>query len=295
MDVIFELDNDEKNWWSNVIKEFRQEIVAKPQSYVDAYITKNEASLDTIRKDVSGFILQIRSSCWSTYLIDEVDFHKKVISHLIREREIPSTILQELVETELFEDSLISSDKTVLLKGLSDLVGDFAGRIMPYIYDLSLSTTNSRRSRAGNTFEAIIAHMMQLYGYPYEDQSSLGTSFYSKHELGKMVDGVIPGAEAYNSNRSKCHIVTMKTTLRERWQEVVEELKRTNIPHIYLLTLDDSISKGVFKTMKHHNITIVDYLEVKERFPEDKNIMSFEEYFEREIPHTLSYWERQND
>lgn len=295
MDVIFELDDNEKEWWGNVIREYRNEIVAKPNLYVDSYIREKGVTLEIIRSNVSGFVFNIRSSCWSTYLIDEVDFHKKVISHLIREREIPSTILQELMETELFEASLISSDKTVLLKGLSDLVGDFAGRIMPYIYDLSLSTTNSRRSRAGNTFEAIIAQMMQLYGYPYEDQSSLGNSFYSEHGLGKMVDGVIPSAEAYARSRNQCQIVTMKTTLRERWQEVVEELSRTNIPHIYLLTLDGSVSGNVLETMRHQNITLVDYLEVKERFPDYKNIMSFEDYFEKEIPHTLSYWERQND
>ena len=294
MYVIFELDDNEKQWWKDVIKEHRNAIVAKPQHYVDSYIKEEKITLDIVKKDISGFIFDIRSSCWNTYLIDEVDFHKKVISHLIREREMPGAILTELVETELFETSLISSDKKELLKGLSDLVGDFAGRIMPYFYDLSLSTTNSRRSRAGKTFEAIIAHMMQLYRYPYEDQSSLGTSFYSKHGLGKMVDGVIPGAKAYASSRNQCQIVTMKTTLRERWQEVVEELNRTNIPHIYLLTLDGSISENVLQTMKHQNITLVDYLEVKKKFPNYKNIMSFEDYFEREIPHTLSYWERQN-
>jgi hypothetical protein len=31
----------------------------------------------------------------------------------------------------------------------------------------------------------------------------------------------------------------MKTSLRERWQEVAEEIERTKIPEIHLLTVDE--------------------------------------------------------
>jgi hypothetical protein len=34
----------------------------------------------------------------------------------------------------------------------------------------------------------------------------------------------------------------MKTSLRERWQEVAEEIERTKIPEIHLLTVDEDIS-----------------------------------------------------
>ena len=106
-----------------------------------------------------------------------------------------------------------------------------------------------------------------------------------------MVDGLIPGIDAYKEHRSKCAILTMKTTLRERWQEVVEELHRTNVPHVYLLTLDDSIGDNLLDTMRNHNITLVAPLYVKERNEGKRNLISFEELFNRELPHILEYWE----
>ena len=96
--------------------------------------------------------------------------------------------------------------------------------------------------------------------------------------------------EAFNENRSRCIIATMKTTIRERWQEVVEELNRTNIPSIHLLTLDTGITENVLTLMKNHNITLVTYREIKAKFPLFTNVMDFEAFFGSEIPHTLEWW-----
>jgi predicted nucleotide-binding protein (sugar kinase/HSP70/actin superfamily) len=83
----------------------------------------------------------------------------------------------------------------------------------------------------------------------------------------------------------------MKTSLRERWQEVVEEINRTNIPHIYLLTLDGTITENVMNVLHSHNITIVTYQTIKDNLSGFDNIMSFEEYFRHDIPHALDYWD----
>ena len=85
----------------------------------------------------------------------------------------------------------------------------------------------------------------------------------------------------------------MKTSLRERWQEVVEEIHRTNIPEIFLLTMDDKISKSKADQMGQHNVTIVVPKSVagNEKLANLKNIISFEEYFFEEIPSMLKYWE----
>lgn len=86
----------------------------------------------------------------------------------------------------------------------------------------------------------------------------------------------------------------MKTSLRERWQEVVEEVVRSNLPNIYLLTVDDNISENKITQMSQHNIILVVIESVKEKLSSFRSVLSFEEYFSREIPNILSYWEEEN-
>ena len=288
--IIFELEEKEKNLWKKQIKDLRKKLVKKPSDYVEEILDQKKISKDDVAKNISEFIVYLRENCWAIYLEDEVKFHREIISQLINDRDLPNGILKALLNNnkDVFVNCGVDRDK--FYKELSSLIGDFSGRIMPYLYDLSLSTTNSRRARAGKTFETIISHIIKLYKYPFEDQSALGSIFYEKNGLSKIVDGVIPGAASYFDNRSKCTILTMKTTLRERWQEVVEEQKRTNIPHVFLLTLDDNITKGVLDTIRQHNITIVTYDWIKNKFKECKNIISFLYFFNTEIPHTLEYW-----
>lgn len=86
----------------------------------------------------------------------------------------------------------------------------------------------------------------------------------------------------------------MKTTLRERWQEVAEELQRTNVPHIYLLTVDKDVTLNTAEIMKQYNITLVLYKKDKDRSLKGcANVIDYETFFLKEMPHILSYWKKQ--
>ena len=89
----------------------------------------------------------------------------------------------------------------------------------------------------------------------------------------------------------------MKTTLRERWQEVVEEITRSNLLNIYLLTVDEDISILKAKQMAEHNIVLVVLKKIKEQPSLNKmrNIIDFETFFTKEIPSVMDYWENNND
>ena len=88
----------------------------------------------------------------------------------------------------------------------------------------------------------------------------------------------------------------MKTTLRERWQEVVEEISRSNLPNIYLLTVDDDISENKATQMAQHNIVLVVLNSVKQNkaLKDKKSIIDFETYFLKEIPNIMKYWDQDN-
>ncbi|MPT32704.1 MAG: hypothetical protein E2600_13785 [Chryseobacterium sp.] len=194
----------------------------------------------------------------------------------------------------LIEQNIAGKSGEDLRESVRDLCGEYAGRVFPYLYALSLSNTNSRRSRAGKTFEAIIYKIYDLLGYSFDSQNRLGRKIFNDVGLGKKVDSVLPGIAEFNQRRNKTIIGTMKTSLRERWQEVAEEIERTKIPEIHLLTVDEDISVSKAAEMGNHNIVIVafSWIAESEKLKKAKNIVSFEEYFFEEIPGIIEYWKK---
>lgn len=295
MKAILELDEDEIIWWLKKIKEIRSKYVLPPKDLVKNYIDtiKDAPDYQERVRNTSAFIRNIRDNTWSTYVESELLFYKEVVKELLEERVHPHDVLSTVITEEAIRKIVSSKNHEEVLKKVSELFGDFTGRIFPYFFELSKSVTNSRRARAGKAFEEIVHSIMDAYCYPYDDQSELGKKTFEQKGLGKMVDGILPGMNAYDVNRAKCLVVTMKTTLRERWQEVVEELNRTNVPSIHLLTLDNGISANLLNLMRNHNITLVTYKDVKDRFDNTfTNIISFETFFNTEIPHSIDWWRR---
>jgi hypothetical protein len=289
----FELDVSEKKWWSDAIKSLRDEHIKEPSRYINKVLEEMRIDAKTLEKGVEEALNQLRAESWAAYVGDESRFHKLIVTYLTQERPMPRKILSGLINTELDPEEISGLDKSALFEKLSRVVGDYAGSVMPYIYALCLSTTQSRRSRAGNEFEAILEAFMDILGYPYDTQKKISTNLFKETGLGKKVDLVVPDADAYKRQRSMCAIVTAKTTLRERWQEVAEELSRTGVPHIYLVTLDTSITHNVINTMKPYNITlVVRTSEKRAKFADIDTVKSLDELFFKELPHILSYWKK---
>lgn len=72
-------------------------------------------------------------------------------------------------------------------------------------------------------------------------------------------------------------LISAKTTLRERWQEVPEEMGRTGAREMFLVTLDDTISKEVIENLNDNNIQIVVTQTIKEeRYKSNHSVISFE-------------------
>jgi len=292
LNLITSLDDAERAWWQETIKEFRGRIIKEPKAYALEIINKEGITREQLTKDTEKYLELLREAVWQRYLIDEAQFHREVISHLIQTRDLPRNILTQILNEDFFGEDYAKLSKEEVLRRMSKIVGDVAGRVMPYIYELSLSTTQSRRSRAGKVFEKIIETFFDIFGYAYSNQSALGNAAYNAQKLGKKVDLIVPDVETYLSNRSKCAVITMKTTLRERWQEVAEELNRTNVPHIYLLTVDEGVSGNTADIMHQYNITLVLYKRAKTKtFMQHSNVIDYETFFLKEMPYILNYWD----
>tara|TARA_B100000745_G_scaffold296224_1_gene241317 strand:+ start:2495 stop:3391 length:897 start_codon:yes stop_codon:yes gene_type:complete len=289
--IITELSDVEKQWWDETIKQFRSEFIREPKHYSDTTLRQKGVTLEQLQENTDQMIEELREETWQLYLLDEAVFHQEVLAYLVRERDLPKNILNAIIDEKVLTEDYKDIGKEEFTLRIAGVIGEYTGKVMPYIYALSLSTTQSRRSRSGQTFEAIVESFMDVFGYSYDNQSSVGTDSFSESGLGKKVDLIVPGMEEYSRNRSKSAVVTVKTTLRERWQEVAEELQRTNVPHIYLLTADTGVSVPTIDTMSRYNITLVVYSTEKEgKFANKENVMDFQTFYNQEMPHIISYW-----
>jgi hypothetical protein len=288
--LLIELPFDEDVNFRGKVRVLRDKAIPSATVLVNETITQNKWMLDNLLKtgNISEAIHRLREGSYHLFLEAEAKFNVDIVNYIGQHVETPRKILEAIIEEKLPDSAKMSQ----IRESVQSICGEYAGRIMPYIYIICQSNTQSRRSRAGQVFEQIIYSMYNLYEYPFDSQQKLGRDHFQKVGLGKKVDSVLPGIKEFETRRDKVIIGTMKTTLRERWQEVVEEIERTRIPKIYLLTADDDIARSKALEMGKHNIVLVVYKSVKdtEDLRDLLNIISFEQYFLQEVPNELSFW-----
>lgn len=286
--IITEIPLSEQKEFDALIKRYREKYIRNSKTIVDTIYVEDSSYHDRIvQKDVSATIRDLRERVWQEYLKDEVNFNALLMKDLYDKLQTPRDILDKLVD-----DNILSKEGDTLTRFVKEVCGEYAGRVFPYVYRLSLSNTQSRRSRAGSTFESIMYKIYESLEYSYDSQRKVGRKTFDTLGLGKKVDSILPSVECYAKRRNKTIVGTMKTTLRERWQEVAEEIERTKIPEIHLLTVDEDISSNKGKEMSQHNIIVVAYkwIAEKKELAGMKNIISFEEYLFDEIPSILAFW-----
>lgn len=287
--IVINIGADESKKFDKLIRSYRQKYIRPSQVIVNDICNIHGEILQSVieGKEVSYIINKLRSEVWYEFLKDEVEFNAVLMKDLYKILDTPKEILDTLINHRIAD-----KQGEELYDSIKDLCGEYAGRIFPYLYKLSLSNTQSRRSRSGKTFEAIIYKIYETLGYRFDSQNKVGRKIFSDVGLGKKVDSILPGIKEFNKRRNKTIIGTMKTSLRERWQEVAEEIERTKIPEIHLLTADEDISLSKAEEMGKHNIIVVTYSWVAEsdKLKLAKNIISFEEYLFQEIPLIFDFW-----
>ena len=150
----------------------------------------------------------------------------------------------------------------------------------PDLRALFLSISQSRKSRGGKDFELQLQRLLELMEVPYQPPNRT-----------HRVDFMIPSYEHYARNRNQCIVVSAKRTLRERWQEVVDELHKMNCPNVYLATADERISEDKKDDIWRRNIYLVVWDEVKARhFPTDDSVVSYSHLAGEVIPHFAQFW-----
>lgn len=143
-----------------------------------------------------------------------------------------------------------------------------------------LSLTQSRRQRAGASFEEVVQTLFRALGYPYTPQPELS---------GSKPDFVLPSLSHYDAFAADCMIFTCKRTLRERWRQVVTEGLTGQA--FYLATIDEGISRPELAKMKDRSVIVVVPKLIREKFYRDQlNVISFESFFDHHLDPAVSRW-----
>lgn len=165
----------------------------------------------------------------------------------------------------------------------SELVSRALQALYPDLWKVFLSRSQSRKQRGGQDFQDQIKTMFRLTGIPFVEQTR---EFHT--------DFVIPSQTFYEQDRTRAIIFSVKRTLRERWQEVVEELYHTRCPNVYLATANDvnKISQGThIEGLRRYNMHLVVWDQVKQtKFPNEPAVKSYTDFATHEIPTLRSFW-----
>ena len=156
---------------------------------------------------------------------------KANFSHLVQE--------VERVAYEIY----LESESRVYSELLDEFVGDGSNRIINedkfiVLNQFFTSLSNSRKSRAGDTFELNIKNMLERLNYPFVHQAKLGDD---------RPDYIMPTQSHYEALPADCIIFTCKRTLKERWKQIVSEGSTGTT--FFLATIDEKISGSGLKNM----------------------------------------------
>lgn len=273
--------------FKDFIKSNRSDMIPRSDVLVNLVMkesTFNEKDSAYFLENANEILYYLRKECWVKYQLLEKDLDKVLMGALIKED--PSIM-------KYFSQK--GNQTVITIEDVQEIIANFLDHHGSHIFELSKSHTNSRRSRAGNEFEFIMETILSRCGIMFDNQGVIGSKLFNTERLGKLVDFVIPGVVEYNIERRKCALVSMKTTLRERWQEVPEEMKRTGASEMFLLTLDSGISSNTIESLSSHNITLV--------VPDDLKVAKYETYrsvygltkFLFELKELNQYWLKQED
>ena len=107
-----------------------------------------------------------------------------------------------------------------------------------------------RKSRAGRSLELQLRAIL--------DEENISYAFQPTTESGNHPDFIFPSQQAYDDADypvSKLRMLAAKTTVRERWRQILNEADRISVKHLF--TLQEGMSENQFVQMRDENVRLV--------------------------------------
>ena len=153
---------------------------------------------------------------------------------------------------------------TALVRGFGQLDGLF------------LSAAQTRKSRAGRSFEQHVQRLLVDGRVRHQAQAVFG---------GRRPDFVLPDVATLNRAQDRdTLILSLKTTLRERWKQL--GLERPHAP-VFLATVDDRVSSDAIADMARNGIVLVvpESLKASKEavYEKQDEVITFRDFFHDQI------------
>jgi len=162
----------------------------------------------------------------------------------------------------------------------AEKVGESLEVLYPDLWHVFLSRSNSRKQRGGKDFEEQLGQLLTLADIPFDKQIR---KYHS--------DFMLPSAAAFNRDKTRSILISAKRTLRERWQNVVEEIYETKCPNAFLCTADEAVAPSIIIRLREHNAHIVVWDRIKEeKFKDEPIVVGYSQLANFEIPTFRNYW-----
>lgn len=137
-----------------------------------------------------------------------------------------------------------------------------------------LSAAQTRKSRAGRSFEHHMQRLLMDGRIRHQEQVVLG---------GRRPDFVLPDVKSLD-RKGDAIIVSLKTTLRERWKQVGMERSGCDV---FLATVDDRVSGEAIAEMRRHDIWLLVPESLKNstetEYKKHGNVVTFRKFFDDEV------------
>lgn len=154
--------------------------------------------------------------------------------------------------------------------------GGFTG--MHEFISLANTVLQSRKSRSGKSLEYHTITILCEEGFVQ------GQDFVWNPEIdGKRPDFLFPSKDAYFDTAFKSENLAMlaaKTTCKDRWRQIRNEVDRDRVPDLHLLTLQEGVSASQYSEMKAEGIQLVVPLGLHRSYPDGvrEELLSFDNF-----------------
>lgn len=212
-----------------------------------------------------------------------VENHKEAIDPWLTPN--PGDVIMRIsrdIEYTLFKRAEVRFRAAQVLRTISART-DLASAVVrgfPELDATFLSAAQTRKSRAGRSFEHHVARVFMDGNVRFEEQVILGS---------RRPDFVLPDVMTLRSQTRSfdgAMIVSLKTTLRERWKQL--SLERIN-GAVFLATVDDRVTADAISDMANNGIHLLvpESLKASKEtcYAKQVNVITFREFFDEEIAH----------
>jgi len=159
------------------------------------------------------------------------------------------------------------------------------------MWNFTESLRQKGMSDCGRMLETIVDHILFAVGIPFETQAFRKKVFKSSNfPISPNPDFLFPSAKHFLSDPKDCIILECKTTLKDRWSQVIKKGTK-----VFLLTIDEMVSIGGVNIQELNGVTMVVPKNLKNRKYRDlENVITFEDFLYNVLIPSLNRWASQD-